>query len=310
MNQNEIYQKVTDTIIKLLETHLEDWKRPWIAFGQDQDYARNAESGSYYRGINQFLLSSMLINKSYIKNQWLTFKQALDLGGNIRRGEKSCPVIFYKTGFIDSEKRYYSEKTIQGMSNEAREAKGLHKIPILKLYHVFNVAQTEGLEPSFYEAFPVEPLSDFEKDERAEALLLACGADIVITESNRAYYDPTSDKIRLPLREQFNGTGEFYATALHELGHWSGAETRLNRQFGKEFGDTAYGREELVAELSSAFCCASLGFSKVITQNAAYIKSWLGILKEDTRAIVRASAQAQAAADYIFEKALENEVWG
>lgn len=186
-------------------------------------------------------------------------------------------------------------------ATQQREA-GIISIPVLKLYRVFNVAQTEGLDPALYEAEPQEPLQEFEKDERAENLIHSTGANIEITESNRAYYDPIIDKIRLPLREQFKGDTEpFYATALHELGHWTGHEKRLNREFIGVFGDPAYAKEELVAELSSAYCCAALGFSKTITNNAAYIKNWLGVLKQDNKAVIRAANQAQKAADFILE---------
>lgn len=302
MKTNEIYQTVTDTIINLLETQLDNWNRPWIAFGQDGDFARNADSGRYYRGVNQFLLSFFMLHKGYFKNAWMTFNQVKELGGHVLKGEKSAPVIFYKTAYLDEDSKYVPAKYTEGKSKSELQEAGLTDIPVLKLFHVFNVAQTEGLDPAFYEVVPQEPLQDFEKDDRAEKLILYTGAEIEIVESNRAYYNRAADKIRLPLREQFRGESEpFYATALHELGHWTGHPSRLNREFGMSFGDPAYAREELVAELCSAFCCAALGFSKTISSNSAYIKNWIGILKEDNKAIVRASAQAQKAADLILE---------
>jgi len=302
MKTNEIYQSVTDTIINLLESQLENWNRPWIAFGQDNDFARNADSRRYYRGVNQFLLSFVMLHKGYFKNAWMTFNQVKELGGHVLKGEKAAPVIFYKTAYLDGYSKYVPVKQIEGRSRDELRGAGLTDIPVLKLFHVFNVAQTEGLDPAFYEVVPQEPLKDFEKDERAEKLILDTGAHIEITESNRAYYDRAADKIRLPLREQFRGQTEpFYGTALHELGHWTGHPSRLNREFGLDFGDPAYAKEELVAELCSAFCCAALGFSKTITDNSAYIKHWLGILKADNKAVVRASAQAQKAADLILE---------
>lgn len=303
MNTTEIYQSVTDTILNLLETQLEEWNRPWIAFGQDNDFARNAGSGQYYRGINQFLLSFSMLHKGYFKNAWMTFNQIKDKGGHVVKGEKSAPIIFYKKAYLDQNNKYVPGDKVEGMSKQEFKDAGLTDIPVLKLFHVFNVAQTQGLDPTFYEVVPQEPLKDFEKDERAERLIYGTGAQIEIIESNRAYYDRIADKIRLPLREQFkDGTQPFYATALHEVGHWTGHSSRLNREFGKAFGDTNYAKEELVAELCSAFCCAALGFSKTITSNAAYIKNWLGVLREDNKAIVRASAQAQKAADFILDR--------
>lgn len=302
MKTNEIYQTITDKIIEMLESQLEDWNRPWIAFGQDNDFARNGFSGRYYRGVNQFILSFSLMEKGYFKNAWMTFKQVKAHGGHVLKGEKSSPIVFYKTAYIDENKKYISPERVEAMSPGQYNEAGIKAIPVLKLYRVFNVAQTEGLDSSFYETAPVEPLQDFEKDDRAEELIHSTGAEIEITESNQAYYDRVADKIRLPLREQFKGKTEpFYGTALHELGHWTGHPSRLNREKGAAFGDTGYAREELVAELCSAFCCAALGFSKTMTNNAAYIKHWLGILRDDNRAVIQASNQAQKAADFILE---------
>lgn len=301
MKTNEIYQTVTDTIIKLLENHLDDWQRPWISFGKDNDFARNATTGKYYRGVNQFLLSFMLMNGDYFKNSWLTFNQVKAKGGNVRKGEKAAPIVFYKTAFLDKDNKYYPKERVQEMPQGQIDALGLKSIPVLKLFRIFNVAQTEGLDEAYYEVTPQEPLQDFEKDERAEKLIYSTGADIEVTESDRAYYNPVTDKIRLPLREQFRGaTQPFYGTALHELAHWTGADKRLNRDMSGSFGDDSYSKEELVAELTAAFCCAHLGFSKTITNNAAYLKHWLGIMKADNKAIVKASYQAQKAADYII----------
>ncbi len=304
MKINDIYQSVTNTIIDLLENHqTSNFTRPWILMGQDGDFARNPTTGKYYRGINQLLLSTMLLKRKYLNNTWVTFNQAKKLGGNILKGEKSTPIVFYKTSYINENKKYIPAAKAQGMSAQEREANGINTIPVLKLYHVFNVtSQTEGLDPIFYETKPQEPLQNFVKDDRAEELIYATGAKIEIIKSNRAYYDRAADKICLPLREQFKGNSQpFYGTALHELGHWTGHPTRLNREGGKVFGDAEYAKEELIAELTSAFCCAALGFSKTITNNAAYIHSWLGALKQDNKVVIRAANQAQKAADFILQ---------
>ncbi len=303
MKANDLYQQVTDTIIELLEDHQEhNYIRPWILMGQDGDFARNPSTGNYYRGINQLLLSTQLLKRKYLNNTWMTFKQISKLGGKVLKGERSSPIVFYKTAYLNQHKKYVPTARAESMSAEERMGNGIKTIPMLKLYRVFNVtSQTEGLDPKFYKTTPQESLQDFIKDERAEELIKATGAEIEIVESNQAYYDRVADKIRLPLRSQFRGQAEpFYATALHELGHWTGHPTRLDRTFGKAFGDKDYGKEEIVGELTSAFCCAALGFSKTITNNAAYIKSWLGVLKQDNKAIVRAANQAQKAADYIL----------
>lgn len=302
MKQDEIYQAVTDTIIELLENHREgEFKRPWIMIGQDGDYARNPTTGKYYRGINQLLLSTMLMKREYINNTWMTFKQVKDLGGHVLKGEISTPIIFYKTTYKDEDNRYVPPQIYQSMSSDQQLQ--VSTIPVLKLYRVFNVSsQTEGLDPTYYEAPPQEPLQDFEKDNRAEQVITSTGIDVEIIKGNKAYYDRVSDKVRIPLREQFKGEVEpFYAVAFHELAHATGSPERLNRVKGKTFGDTDYAREELVAELTSAFVCAALGFSKTITNNAAYIRSWLGALKQDNRAVIKAANQAQKAADFILK---------
>lgn len=301
MKQNDIYQAVTDKLIALLESHeASEWTKPWIALDADNSPAKNATSGKLYRGVNQFLLGMQLSNKGYLKNQWLTFRQAKEKGAKVKKGEKSSPIVFSKPAYVNEDKKFIPFDKIGELNKEQQAAQGLKKIFMLKLYRVFNVAQTEGLDPSFYEIKPQEPLQEFEKDERAENLIKSTNAEIEVKESNRAFYNPMQDKITLPLREQFRGTQPFYATALHELGHWTGHPTRLNRDLKGSFGDASYAKEELIAEISSAFCCASLGFSKTITNNAAYLKNWLGVLKKDNRAIIRASAQAQKAADYIL----------
>lgn len=307
MKPHDIYQDVTNTIIDLLETHQkENFSKPWIALGADNDFARNPSTGNYYRGINQFLLSYKLMKKSYLSNEWMTFNQIKTLGGTVKKGEKSTPVIFYKTAFIDQHKKYYSPQVVEKMSDAKARSLGIDAVPILKLYRVFNLfSQTENLPDHHYELAESPELTPFEKDDRAENLIHSTGASIDIRQSNAAYYDVQLDRIILPLREQFqNQTQNFYAVALHELGHWTGAKHRLNRTMGRDFGDQDYAREELIAELTSAYCCARLGFAKPITQNAAYLKSWLTILKSDSKAIVAAASSAQKAADFIYGEVL------
>ncbi len=309
MNTQQIYQDVTDTIIELLEDQLLTYDRPWICMGVDNDHARNPSTGKYYRGINQFLLSFKMMKKGYLKNQWATFKQIKSMNGNVQKGQKSTPIIFYKSTYLDKNKKYYSTDTIQTVSQEQIKALEIQNIPIIKIYRVFNLqAQTENLPEEFYHIEPSDELQDFEKDEAAEALIKSTGATIIERDSNDAYYDRLKDHIVLPLREQFKGVTEnYYSVTLHELGHWTGGKKRLNREFGQHFGDSVYAKEELVAELISAYCCAHLGFSKIITSNAAYIKSWLSVLKSDPKAVITAAAAAQKGADLILEPSAKLE---
>ncbi len=302
MNTNEIYDDITKTIIALLEEHKDNWQMPWIKLGVDNDMARNPSTNKYYRGINQFLLSYMMTRKGYLTNQWATFQQIKKMGGNVIKGENSLPIIFYKTAYIDRNKKYYKSDVVKEMNVSEQMRLGIDSVPIAKLYRVFNIAnQTENLDEQYYTHDHKEELKDFEKDQASEDLIKSTGAKIIERNSNRAYYNSADDTITLPNRNQFKGLAQpFYATALHELGHWTGHKSRLNRDMGGDFGSDQYAKEELVAELSSAFCCAHLGFTKTITNNVAYLNNWLGLLKADSKAIITASAQAQKSADYII----------
>ena len=166
----------------------------------------------------------------------------------------------------------------------------------MKTYQVFNIFQTGGLGEAFYEVPETLELNDFQKDEGAEKLIFSTDAKIEIKES-RAFYNATSDSITLPLQGQFHGTEPFYGTALHELAHWTDNSKRLDRKMSGFFGSPDYAKEELIAEQSSAYLCASLGFIKTISNNAAYLKSWLSSLKENSKLIFTASSHAQKAAD-------------
>lgn len=301
MSTNDIYDYVTNTIIDLLEKHeTEEFSIPWIRIDADNKPARNASSGDNYRGINQLLLSFVSMLSGMPSNQWVAYKQAQSAGGHVRKGEKAWPIIYYKTAFIDNNNKYYKAETVQNMSKATIEAKGIQSIPIMKLYSVFNLTQTEGLEHLREAPEKTPDLNDqFKRHAKAENIMISTGADIRIKESNRAFYSPSGDYITLPLREQFKDVSDFYATAFHELSHWSGAKKRLNRTFGKSFGDKEYAMEELVADISSAFVMASLGETKRISKNASYVSSWLSVMKQNNKAVLQAAQQAQKAADYI-----------
>lgn len=302
-----IYEETTNTIITHLEGNLEGWRRPWFNIEADDGLARNpSRQDTPYKGVNQLILSMTMMspNNDFLRNQWLTYKQSGQLGGQVRKGSKSIPVTWYSTKYLTKDGKYVGKDRAKAMSREEKAAIGLQTVPMLKVYNVFNVAQVEGLDPSFYEPpKEVKHLTEWEKDDRAEALIKATGAKVVEMAGNKAFYRPSSDTIHMPLRGQFNGAAEWYGTTLHELGHWTGAETRLNRDMGKPFGSNEYAREELTAELTSAFVCAHLGYSKLTTNNANYLKSWLGALKEDNKAIFKAAAAAQRASDFILDAA-------
>lgn len=294
--RNDVYQHVTDIIIDLLENHQAlNYSQAWVNISGGS--AHNAASRTDYNGINQILLSFYMLKNRYAKNAWLTFLQAKTFGATVKAGSKAKTVVFNDVLYFDAKGNKLKAEQWKQLTRE-QQAQG-KKVHYLKEYKVFNVSEVEGLPAEFYHVPDVPNVQAFEKDERAETLIYNTGAKVNYIPGNRAYYSPAADMIVLPVREQFTGAAPFYATAFHELAHWTGAPHRLNREKGGRFGDAKYAKEELVAELTAAFLCASLGFEKEITNNAAYIKSWLHALKDDPRFIIIAAAQATKAADFI-----------
>jgi antirestriction protein ArdC len=281
--QRDIRQEVTEAIIQLLEQSL-NFENSWHMVANEQPC--NPITGTKYKGINFLFLSAVASLRGYTVNRWLTFNEIKQLQSRIKKGEKASFVCYYST---------YEKDVI----NQAGEVETEQR-RVLRYYNVFNVAQVEGLPSAFYEAPETPIMEQWQKDDAAETLITATNARIEYVKGNKAFYNPMSDKITLPIREQFKGAEPFYSTAFHEIVHWTGAAHRLNREKGGKFGDTKYAYEELIAELGAAYLCAHLGFDKEITNNAAYIKSWLGALKNDKSFIFKATAEASAAADFIL----------
>jgi len=238
-------KEVTSRILDQLKAGVVPWKQPWTG-GGSKLMPQNATTGRGYSGVNVLLLWIRAQECGYTDAKWLTFKQALDAGGHVRKGERGVRVVFVSTFEKDGEN-------------------GPERIPFLKSFTVFNVAQCEGLQ--LEAATPREPKHQDARDDDAELFMTSTGATIHHGEG-RAYYKPSTDAIMLPEFETFTSAGAYYATAFHELGHWTGAPHRLDRQFGRKFGDDAYAAEELVAELTSAFCCAELA----IEHTAAWVR--------------------------------------
>ncbi len=298
----DLYKEVTAKIISLLETHQTQWNRTWVSLGEDGQPAYNALTNRRYTGINQLLLSLETTERRYAKNAWLTFLQIKQQGGAIQKGEKATRIYFHKTLFVDEKGKKYDPEIIKTMSKERIKKLGIKRIPILKYYNVFNVFQTTGLpEKCYHYETSVIPTA-LEKDERAERLIQSTGATIDYKANQQPCYLPVKDVIQLPLAHQFKGTEHFYNTALHELAHWTGHHTRLDREIINTFGSPKYALEELVAELTAAFLCTHLGFTKTISNNTSYIQSWLHTLSNDTRFIFKASRKAEQAAAFIMEK--------
>jgi antirestriction protein ArdC len=274
------YELITERIIGLLEKGVVPWRKPWQA---QTGMPRNLISGQPYRGINVFLLHAM----HYESPHWLTYKQALDRGGHVRKGEKACPVVFWKS-----------------WEKEDKETGAKEKIPMLRIYHVFNVAQCDELKKVPASA-PVIAKPTMTSHAEAEAILAAMPQRPEIKHGlAKAFYAPSSDCVGMPNRERFETANAYYQTLFHELTHSTGHASRLNRPTLTEsagFGSQPYCKEELIAEMGAAFLCGKANIGEAIVENsAAYIHGWLRQLKQDKKLIVQTAAQAQKAADFIL----------
>lgn len=290
----DLYQDVTDKIIAGLEAGTVPWVQPW---GSDHIAApmrlpQNAVSGNTYSGINILILWGAAIETRRSTQTWLTFKQALRLGGCVRKGERGTTVCYADT-FIPKDRLESAEPT-GGGENDARAEQ---RIGFLKRYTVFNLDQCEGLPETLYEIGV--PLPKCETIPRAEALIKATGADFRIG-GDEAFFVPSQDYIQVPPQPAFRNQIDYYRTCFHELGHWTGHKSRLDRNLKGRFGTKDYAREELVAEIASAFICAAQDISPTV-RHADDIGSWLQVLKEDQRAIFRASSLASKAANFILQ---------
>jgi antirestriction protein ArdC len=279
------YHIVTNKIIEALERGVVPWRKPW---NTHEAPPCNAVSKRPYHGINLLLLSL----SRYQDHRWLTYKQAKDLGGFVKPGESSSMAVFWKSWEVSDE-----EET----TGEVKR----RQVPILRFYNLFNVAQCEGLD-----------IPELERVERAEHQRIAAAEALVDLvpdppqmhkgEKQACYY-PLLDTVAMPPFEFFVSAESYYCTLFHELAHATGHERRLNRPGVKAtFGSKEYAREELIAELASAFCCATLGLdNSLIEDSASYIAGWLRTLRDDPRAIVVAAGQAQRAADYLQGNPIE-----
>jgi antirestriction protein ArdC len=275
---------VTARVITELEQGRTPWAQPWGMGKTALGLPRNALSGQNYSGINILILWGAAIERGCPTQFWLTYRQALALDGHVRKGEKGVGVCYAD--------RFTPKAEIERAAADGDEPEA---VPFLKRFTVFNAAQCEGLPASLLE--PAPPLPERSVHDDAERLIAATNAEFRIG-GNRAYYDPAADYVQVPPQPAFFDQINYYRTCFHELGHWTGHEKRLARDLSGGYGGKAYAREELVAEMASAFLCAALGIVPTV-RHADYIGSWLQVLREDIRAIFRAASQASKAAEFI-----------
>lgn len=301
-NRTSLYEEVTAKIISQLEEGRLPWVQPWdSAACAGPALPRNAVTGRTYSGVNILMLWGAVIANGWPSQGWLTFRQALHAGGNVRKGEQGTMVVYADRFVTDREKAR--------VASEGGEAKA---IPFLKRFTLFNVAQCEGLRPDL--ATDPLPLPEREIIPVAEDVIAASGIPFRIG-GDKAYYVPSADYVQVPPQPAFYEQVNYYRTCLHELTHATGHPKRLARTFGTRFGTKDYAREELVAEMGSAFLCAALGIMPTV-RHADYIGSWLAVLRDDMsddpairgstgprgHAIFRAARQASEAAEWLLAR--------
>jgi antirestriction protein ArdC len=293
--RKDVYSRITAQIVECLEQGVRPWVRPWNAEHAAGRITRPLRhNGQPYSGINVLSLWMSALGQNFTAPIWMTFRQASELSAHVRKGERGSLVVFANA--ITRTER-------DGKTGEDVEL----EIPYMKGYTVFNVEQIEGL-PEIYYAKAVPALDPVTRIHHAEKFFASIGATIQHG-GNRAYYAEELDCVQMPPFEAFRDAESYYSTLAHELTHWTKHPQRLDRDFGSDFGrkrwgDEGYGREELVAELGSAFLCADLELQQEPREeNAAYIATWLEVLKSDNHAIFAAAAHAQRAADYLNQKA-------
>jgi len=284
--RKDIYTRVTERIVADLEAGVRTWVKPWNAEHAAGKISRPLRhNGIPYSGINILMLWSSAVDQSFAAPTWMTFRQSMELGGHVRKGEKGSPVV-------------YANSIMRTETDEATGEDIEREIHYMKGYTVFNVEQIEGLPETYY-AKPELCFNPIQRIEHAEQFFAALKADIR-SGGTRAYYAQQSDYIRMPPFEAFSDAEGYYATLAHESTHWTKHPSRLDREFGrKQWGDAGYAEEELVAELGAAFLCADLELGlQPREDHASYIAHWLKVLQNDKRAIFRAAAHAQRAADF------------
>ena len=292
----DLYQTITDQILLGLEKGVKPWHQPWAGNTLGRISRPLRHNGEPYKGINILLLWSQAQAKGYASPYWMTFKQALEYGACVRKGEKGTMVVYAST--------YSKTEEADDGTEEER------KVPFLKAYTVFCADQIDGL-PERFSPQPVPMVDSPERDLVADAFFDTIPADIRHG-GGQAFYSVADDYIQLPPFETFEDAAAYNATKAHELAHWTRHGSRLNREFGRQrWGDEGYAMEELVAEMAAAFLAADLGYvAATLDSHVGYLASWIKVLKNDKRAIFSAASHAGKAADFLagFSQTNQQEV--
>jgi antirestriction protein ArdC len=297
-------QEVTDSIVGMLERGVAPWQKPWEPGASSLGIPFNPTSERVYRGGNAIHLMATGLERGYEDPRWMTYKQASDNGWQVRRGEKGTQIEYWEAKQA-SDKTQPSRpdggndgSTASGNNADAEKSRLIHRV-----YTVFNAQQIERIPPHT----PKQPTT-FEVVQAGEQILKNSGANIAHDQADRAFYSRSQDSIHLPPKDAFKDAAGYYGTAMHELAHWTGHPSRLDRSTltdSYRFGDVNYAKEELRAELASVFLAAQRGIPHDPEQHAAYVNSWIGALKRDKNEIFRAAHDASKATDFIL--ALERD---
>lgn len=288
----DYHQEMTDGIIAAIEKGVAPWQKPWNA-NAVPPIPINPTTGKQYRGGNVLWLMCEAVDKGYDDPRWMTFKQAQEHGWQVRKGQHGTCIAYWKRTETIKERDPATGEEVK------KEVPLERPVPFYAV--VFNAQQVQGIPPLESREVVWNPV------ERAEAILSGSGARIMHDGGNRAFYRPATDDIHLPARAEFPNAGDYYDTALHELGHWTGRSDRLNRLTEARFGSTDYAKEELRAEIASFFIGVEIGLPHNTEKHAAYVGSWIKVLKEDKFEIFRAARDAEKIEDYLLSKELSRE---
>ena len=304
-SQDDYHIEFAGKVRAQIEAGVAPWQKPWKP--GEKHLPENAQNGKPYRGGNSLYLSVSQTARGYSDNRWATYKQIKEMGGQVRAGEKGTHVLFYK--FDDERARKDGPRDEPGKTGNG-EQREQSRPPLVRAYTVFNVEQAEGLKLERREDAEKEP--EWKAHQSAELVIRESGVPVTHVRGDRAFYSLTNDRVTLPERDQFATANGYYQTALHELGHATGHESRLNRETMQKgvaagFGTEEYAREELRAEISAMMTGERIGVGHDGSRGAAYVDSWLKALDKEPREIYRAAAEAQQISDHLIRPVRDRE---